>query len=131
MCYVLMVCVIFTECEGVRHGRRETRIRDDVCLQVRPPSHLLYSSMRTDADENAARRDPGQHSELQSEIEEQSSAMYSTARLWDDGIIRPTDTRDVVGLGLALVARERGAGAGRGGSATWDGDAKGFGVFRM
>ncbi|KJA29800.1 hypothetical protein HYPSUDRAFT_60651 [Hypholoma sublateritium FD-334 SS-4] len=76
-------------------------------------------------------KDPGQHSELQSEIEEQSSALYSTARLWDDGIIRPTDTRDVVGLGLALVARERGPGAGRGRSVTWDGDAKGFGVFRM
>ena len=26
---------------------------------------------------------------------------YSTARLWDDGIIDPVDTRTVVGLGIA------------------------------
>ena len=28
------------------------------------------------------------------------SAYYSTARLWDDGIIDPVDTRTVLGLGL-------------------------------
>lgn len=31
----------------------------------------------------------------------ESSAYYSTARLWDDGIIAPQDTRDVLGLSLA------------------------------
>ena len=31
----------------------------------------------------------------------ESSAYHSTARLWDDGIIDPTDTRMVLGLGLA------------------------------
>ena len=30
----------------------------------------------------------------------ESSAYYSTARLWDDGIIDPKDTRTVVGLSL-------------------------------
>ncbi|KAF8969409.1 carboxyl transferase [Flammula alnicola] len=74
-------------------------------------------------------KDPSQHSSLQDEIEEQSTAMYSTARLWDDGIIKPTDTRDVVGLGLALVSRKR--RSGNGSVNTWDGDGKGFGVFRM
>ncbi|KAI5117986.1 hypothetical protein M0805_004483, partial [Coniferiporia weirii] len=38
-------------------------------------------------------KDPSQHSALEAEIEAQSSAYYSTARLWDDGIIRPVDTR--------------------------------------
>ena len=33
--------------------------------------------------------------------EEEGSPYYSTARLWDDGIIDPKDTRDVVGLGIA------------------------------
>ncbi|ESK95163.1 methylcrotonoyl- carboxylase [Moniliophthora roreri MCA 2997] len=79
-------------------------------------------------------KDPAQHASLKSEIEHQSTALYSTARLWDDGIIKPTDTRDVVGLGLALAARRRpwqgGAGGGRH-STTWDGNAKGWGVFRM
>lgn len=32
---------------------------------------------------------------------EESSAYYSTARLWDDGVIDPVDTRMVLGLGLA------------------------------
>lgn len=35
------------------------------------------------------------------QFEQQSSAYYSTARLWDDGIIDPAHTRDVLGLGLA------------------------------
>ena len=30
----------------------------------------------------------------------ESSAYYSTARLWDDGIIDPIDTRNVLGLGI-------------------------------
>ena len=33
--------------------------------------------------------------------EEEGNPYYSTARLWDDGIIDPKDTRDVVGLGIA------------------------------
>ena len=34
----------------------------------------------------------------------QGSAYYSTARLWDDGVIDPADTRRVVAMGLALAA---------------------------
>lgn len=71
-------------------------------------------------------RDPTQHHTLKEEIEAQSTALYSTARLWDDGIIKPTDTRDVVGLGLALAARKR-----REANTTWDGNENGFGIFRM
>ncbi len=35
------------------------------------------------------------------EYEREGSPYYSTARLWDDGIIDPTDTRTVLGLGIA------------------------------
>ena len=35
--------------------------------------------------------------------EEEGSPYYSTARLWDDGIIPPADTRTVLGLGLAAA----------------------------
>ncbi len=35
---------------------------------------------------------------------EQSDPYYATSRLWDDGIIEPADTRDVMGLCLALAA---------------------------
>ena len=34
----------------------------------------------------------------------QSSAYYATARLWDDGIIAPQDTRRMLALGLAAAA---------------------------
>lgn len=69
-------------------------------------------------------RDPAQHASLKAEIEDQSTALYATSRLWDDGIIRPQDTRDAVGLGLALAAREKRTGP----TASAEG---GFGVFRM
>jgi 3-methylcrotonyl-CoA carboxylase beta subunit len=38
------------------------------------------------------------------QYEEQGSAYYSTARLWDDGLIDPLDTRRVLGLGLAAAS---------------------------
>ncbi|KAI6163155.1 carboxyl transferase [Pisolithus thermaeus] len=80
----------------------------------------------------AVSRDPGQHASLKAEIESQSTALYSTARLWDDGIIQPTETRDVVGLGLALAARDRtNPRAPYTRPSAWDGGAEGFGVFRM
>jgi acetyl-CoA carboxylase carboxyltransferase component len=33
--------------------------------------------------------------------EQEGNPYYSTARLWDDGIIDPRDTRTVLGLGIA------------------------------
>ena len=75
-------------------------------------------------------RDPAQHASLKAEIEDQSTALYSTARLWDDGIIKPTDTRDVLGLALGVVSREPEPRT-LSSLTTWDGDNKGFGVFRM
>ena len=33
--------------------------------------------------------------------EVEGSPYYSTARLWDDGIIDPRDTRDILGLSIA------------------------------
>lgn len=35
--------------------------------------------------------------------EQQASPYYSTARLWDDGIIDPLDTRDIIGLGISAA----------------------------
>lgn len=34
--------------------------------------------------------------------ENEGSPYYSTARLWDDGIVDPKKTRDVIGLGIAM-----------------------------
>ncbi len=41
---------------------------------------------------------------IREQYEEQGSPYYSTARLWDDGIIDPVDTRRVLGMGLAAAA---------------------------
>jgi acetyl-CoA carboxylase carboxyltransferase component len=41
--------------------------------------------------------------EIRSKYETEGSPYYSTARLWDDGIIDPLDTRRVLALGLAAA----------------------------
>jgi 3-methylcrotonyl-CoA carboxylase beta subunit len=41
---------------------------------------------------------------IRDQYEHQGSPYYSTARLWDDGIIDPADTRRVLGMGLAVAA---------------------------
>jgi 3-methylcrotonyl-CoA carboxylase beta subunit len=41
---------------------------------------------------------------IRDQYEHQGSPYYSTARLWDDGIIDPADTRRVLGMGLAAAA---------------------------
>lgn len=50
--------------------------------------------------------------------EEEGSAYYSTARLWDDGIIDPTDTRKILGLSIAISQNRKY-------------EKTKFGVFRM
>jgi 3-methylcrotonyl-CoA carboxylase beta subunit len=45
-------------------------------------------------------------SEVANQYETQSDPYYATSRLWDDGLIDPADTRDVLGLCLALAARQ-------------------------
>jgi 3-methylcrotonyl-CoA carboxylase beta subunit len=42
--------------------------------------------------------------EIRATYEAEGSPYYSTARLWDDGIIDPADTRRVLALGLAAAA---------------------------
>ena len=55
---------------------------------------------------------------IREQYEHQGSPYYSTARLWDDGIIDPADTRRVLGMALAAAARTPVA-------------EPGYGVFRM
>jgi acyl-CoA carboxylase subunit beta len=56
---------------------------------------------------------------IEAQIEKESHAFFVTARLYDDGIIDPRDTRTV--LGIALSAAHSAPVEGR----------RGFGVFRM
>jgi 3-methylcrotonyl-CoA carboxylase beta subunit len=41
---------------------------------------------------------------IRRQYEDQGHPYHATARLWDDGIIDPLDTRRVLGLALAVVA---------------------------
>ena len=50
--------------------------------------------------------------------EKEGSAYYSTARLWDDGIIDPAQTRDILGLALSVAHNK-------------EIEPTKFGVFRM
>lgn len=43
---------------------------------------------------------------IKQQYEDQGSPYYSTARLWDDGIIDPADTRRVLGMALDTVSRQ-------------------------
>ena len=38
--------------------------------------------------------------------EQEGSAYYSTARLWDDGVIDPGQTRNVLGLALEVALKQ-------------------------
>ncbi|HZV21295.1 MAG TPA: carboxyl transferase domain-containing protein, partial [Hyphomicrobiales bacterium] len=41
---------------------------------------------------------------IERQLDEESTALYATARLWDDGVIDPRDTRSILGLCLAIAA---------------------------
>ena len=51
-------------------------------------------------EEEAAFRRP-----IEEDYDRQGSPYYSTARLWDDGVIEPAETRTVLGLALDVVTR--------------------------
>jgi 3-methylcrotonyl-CoA carboxylase beta subunit len=61
---------------------------------------------------------PETGAQLREQYDHQGRAIYSTARLWDDGIIDPRETRTVLAQALAACAE---APLGE----------LGYGVFRM
>jgi 3-methylcrotonyl-CoA carboxylase beta subunit len=56
---------------------------------------------------------------IEAQYEVQGHPYYASARLWDDGVIDPADTRRVLGLSLATV------------SSSYTPEPEGYGVFRM
>src|SRR3989449_1480986 len=66
-----------------------------------------------EAEDQAVRRT------VEQQIEQESNAFYATARIWDDGVIDPRDTRTVLGIALGAAFNQVVRGA------------DGFGVFRM
>jgi 3-methylcrotonyl-CoA carboxylase beta subunit len=74
---------------------------------------LARAGRELSADEEAAIRGP-----ILEKYEREGSPYYSTARLWDDGILDPADTRAALALGLSAAFNAPVQGAK-------------FGVFRM
>jgi 3-methylcrotonyl-CoA carboxylase beta subunit len=64
---------------------------------------MVLRSLRTRSGEQATDADTV-HDEIKEQYTRQSSAWYASARLWDDGIIDPVDTRRILGLSLATAA---------------------------
>ncbi len=52
-----------------------------------------------------------QSARLEAQIETESTALFSTGRLWDDGIIHPADSRTVLGIALSAIHSNEVAGA--------------------
>jgi acetyl-CoA carboxylase carboxyltransferase component len=63
--------------------------------------------------------DQGRRAAIETQIEAESHSFFVTARLYDDGIIDPRDTRTVLGLTLSAVHSRVVEGR------------RGYGVFRM
>src|SRR3954451_1965981 len=74
---------------------------------------LAGGGKEVSAEEEHAIADP-----VLQKYETEGSPYYSTARLWDDGVIDPADTRTYLGLGLSIAYNAMI-------------DAPKFGVFRM
>ncbi len=69
----------------------------------------VLATVRAEALENAGNAWSAEEQEefkapIRAQYEDQGNPYYSTARLWDDGVIDPADTRTVVGLALSVVA---------------------------
>ena len=57
---------------------------------------------------------------MEENAKREGDAWYSTAQLWDDGIIDPAKTRDVLGLSLAATR-----------NVPWRPGQPAYGTFRM
>jgi acyl-CoA carboxylase subunit beta len=82
-------------------------------------SIVARASAQSSGREFDAAADEQRRQQVEAQIERESHAFFVTARLYDDGLIDPRDTRTV--LGIALSAAHSAPVAGR----------RGFGVFRM
>lgn len=84
----------------------------NVLAQVNRDKHTKLGSVWTAQEEELFKKT------MQAQYETQGHPYYASARLWDDGVIAPADTRQVLGLSL---------------SAALNGEIKStrFGLFRM
>jgi 3-methylcrotonyl-CoA carboxylase beta subunit len=78
----------------------------------------VLATVHRDADKWTPEEAEAFKAPVRQKYEDEGNPYFATARLWDDGIIDPVQTRDVLGLAFAACA---GAPV----------EERGFGVFRM
>ncbi|WP_327306608.1 carboxyl transferase domain-containing protein [Streptomyces sp. NBC_01298] len=88
----------------------------------------VLATVKRDQIEGAGQEWPAEDEEafkapVRAQYEEQGNAYYATARLWDDGVIDPMETRQVLGLALTACANAP--------LSQKDQTQPGFGIFRM
>jgi 3-methylcrotonyl-CoA carboxylase beta subunit len=83
-----------------------------VLATIRRDALLRSGEVMTEAQEEALK------APIREQFERQGEPFYASARLWDDGVIDPLQTRQVLGLALELTRAEKPAPTR-------------FGVFRM
>ena len=64
-------------------------------------------------------RDPDAVAALEAQVEEESTALFATGHMWDDGIVDPRQSRTVLGIALSAAHGDAVQGTSV------------FGVFRM
>ncbi len=69
----------------------------NVLAQVTRDKHVKHNITWTEAEEDAFK------DSLRTQYDSQGNPYYASARLWDDGVIAPTDTRKVLGLSLSVA----------------------------
>jgi 3-methylcrotonyl-CoA carboxylase beta subunit len=85
---------------------------------------LVLSTVKRDGMESRGEEWPEEsqsdfETEIREQYESQGNPYYASARLWDDGVIDPVDTRNVLSLALsAAMNRPRD-------------DESPYGIFRM
>jgi 3-methylcrotonyl-CoA carboxylase beta subunit len=91
-----------------------------------PQAASVLSTLRRDAIESKGGTWPAEEearfkAPIEAQYETQGNPTYASARLWDDGVIAPEDTRMVLALCLSAARNNLVPG--------WQGEAR-FGVFR-
>ncbi|AIT80547.1 carboxyl transferase domain-containing protein [Novosphingobium pentaromativorans] len=79
----------------------------------------VLATVHRDADQWDEREAEAFKAPIRQKYEDEGNPYYATARLWDDGVIDPAQTRDVLGLALAAALEAPMP------------EAPQFGVFRM
>lgn len=85
----------------------------NVLAQIKSDNFERKGEPAWSEDEEKAFKKP-----IEDQYETQGHPYYSSARLWDDGIIDPADTRMVLGLGLSVAMNK-------------EAEETKFGIFRM